>query len=347
MENQEQNELIKRPSAEVVERQHFDLRKRPFQRYQEKKKSKLISDLTAQIANVPQLVEQLTKNKEMVLDISKELAKKIANGELEFIRKGATGEAVGILRDPKTKEIFTQLPIKEMPLDLGASIATAGLTMKMQEISHKLDELDNKINRVNRNFDLNRYAEVQSAQDKYKLALLTKDPDVKKTLLLESLSQSTNAKNLLSNQLYETKMQLKIAQENSNKILERVKNAVNPVYEKEATLAQTALDNLDYMKDAFSFQIATLAELGEYEALNYAVSDFKDMILEDFSGNDALLLDGSLSTTTNPFKYLSENVVESTTSIIEFLDHNEEMLEMHFLPSNLSIEVKEESLDGN
>ena len=336
---EEKEEIIVRPDAEVSKKEQFDLRRRPLQRYKEKKKSKLVSDLTSQLANVPQLIEEVGKSREKVVDISKELAEKIANGELVFSKKGATGEAVGILRDAKTGQLYTQLPIKEMPLELGSTIASAGLSLKMQEISNKLEILDGKINRVNRNFDLNRYAEVQSSEDKFKMAILTKDPDMKKALLIESLSQATDARNLLLNQLYETKEQLKLSRDESNPL----KDMFGKKADVEAHLAQAALDNLDYMKDAFSFQIASLAELGEYDALNYAVSDFRELILSDFSGEDALFLDGHLPpTSTNPFTYLSKNVLESSTEIIDFLDNNEEFLEVHFLPETMNFYKEEE-----
>lgn len=339
MGNSSDRELIKKEFG-ISNRDKNSLRKRPFDRYEEKKKLKLIGDLSAQIYNVPQLMEQLSKGKEVALDISKEIASKISNGELEFIRKSKTGEAVGIIRDASSKKMFAQLPIKEMPLELGASIATAGLTMQLQQISHKLEELDGKINKVNRNFDLNRYAEVQSAQDKYKFALLSKDPEVKKTLFLESLSQSTNAYNLLLNQLYETKMNLRLSQQNESIISNLFKSKA----EEEAKLAETALDNLDYLKDAFSFQIATLYELKEYEALNYAVQDFREMIMEDFSGEESLFLDGHLPPTSkNPFTYLSKDIVDTTSAVIEFIENNEDLLELHFIPNSLSIEEEIEN----
>ncbi|EOB3361183.1 MULTISPECIES: hypothetical protein [Enterococcus] len=340
---EEREEIIVRPESALSKNGQFDLRRRPLQRYKERKRNKLVSDLAVQLANVPQFIEAVGRSREKVLDISKEVAEKIANGELVFSRKGATGEAVGILRDAKTGKLFTQLPIKEMPLELGSTIASAGLSLKMQEISNKLEILDGKINRVNRNFDLNRYAEVQSAGDKFKVALLTKDTNMKKALLLEAYSQATNAKNLLLNQLYETKEQLRISRDDGN-LIQTVFGGKKA--DAEASLAQAALDNIDYMKDAFSFQIASLAELGEYDALNYEVSDFQDLISKDFSGDDALYLDGHLPpTSTNPFKYLSESVLESSTEIIDFLDHNEDLLEVHFLPEMLNFD-KEEDGDG-
>ena len=104
----------------------------------------------------------------------------------------------------------------------------------------------------------------------------------------------------------------------------------------------TALDNLSYMKDAFGFQIATLFELGEFDALNYTIYEFKEVILLDFSGEDALFLDEHLSVSTNPFKFLSNNVVEASNSIIEFLNNNEEILDVHFIPDLLEIADKKE-----
>ena len=71
------------------------------------------------------------------------------------------------------------------------------------------------------------------------------------------------------------------------------------------------------------------------------MSDFKDLILRDFSDEDALFLDGHLPpTSTNPFKYLSEEVIESSTGIIEFLNCNEDLLKVDFFPSNI-VRVKE------
>lgn len=295
----------------VIENSPFDVRKGTFLKYQEKKKAKLISELAYQLVNVPQLVEELTKSRMKILDISKELAEKIVNGELVFSRKETTGEAVGILRDVKTGKLFSQIPIKDMPVELGATIATVGLSVKLQEISNKLEVLNSKINRVNRNFDLNRYAEVYSAEDKFKLAILTKDQEIKKSLLVEVLSQATNAKNLLLNQLYESKRQLELDKNNNNWLSETI--TIKKKAEQAASLAQDALDNLYYMKDAFNFQIMSLIELGEYEALSYTVSDFK---------------------------YLSEEVIESSTGIIEFLNCNEDLLKVDFFPSNI-VRVKE------
>ena len=91
-------------------------------------------------------------------------------------------------------------------------------------------------------------------------------------MLLDSLTQATNAKNLFLNQLLETKVQL--AHPKSNGKI--------PLFSSSLTaadgdrIAMTALDNLSYMKDAFGFQIATLFELGEFDALNYTIYEFNE-----------------------------------------------------------------------
>ena len=216
--------------------------------------------------------------------------------------------------------------------------------MQLQQINYELGVLGEKVDRVNRNFDLNRYAEVQSAKEKFEMAMLTKDPDTKKALLLDSLTQATNAKNLFLNQLLETKVQL--ANPKSTGMIPIFGNNISAA--DGDMLAMATLENLTYMKDAFSYQIAALFELGEFDTLNHTIYKFKEIILQDFSGEDALLLDEHLSVSTNPFKFLSNNIVEASNSMIDFLNENEEFLDVHFLPDLLEIaDKKEMSLDGN
>ncbi|AMC94014.1 hypothetical protein AOC36_08450 [Erysipelothrix larvae] len=311
----------------------FDNRKQPFIRNKSKETFVLIDNLSAQLFNVPQLIEQFTNGKSLAFNVSRELAHKISSGELEFIRKGKTGEAVGILRDALSKKTFAQLPIKEIPLELGVLIASMGLTNELQKMTQKLDELGDKINSVNRNFDSNRYAEVHAAQAKYHYALLSKDIEVKKTLYLESLSQSTNAYNLLLNQLYETKQKFRDSKENI-----RFFSAIKSNLEEEENVAEVALYNLNYLKDAFSLQIASLAGLKEYDALGHALQDFRTVILEEFSKEESLFLDGHLPPKYgNPFSFLSSNVIDTTTSIIEYIDNNEDLLELHLYPNTLQL----------
>lgn len=325
------NKLIKRNSSNFPK--SVDSSNRAFQRYQEKKKNYIIESLTAQLTNLPQFLGELSNQKDMVLDISKEVAEKIANGELEFVRSKATDKAVGILRDSKSKNFFSQVPIKEVPLDLASSIATIGLTNQVQDISRKLDVLENKLNQVNRNFDLNRYAEVQSAIEKYRMALLSKNVDTKEMLLRDALSQATDAKNLLLNQLFETKEQLKSPNKKYN--IPLINDGLSA--SESAKLAQVALDNLSYMKDAFGIQISTLAELKEYDVLDYTVAEFQTVVLENFSEEEALFLDGNLPISTNPFKYLSENVLESTETIIDFIQENDDLLNVEFFSKEKTI----------
>ena len=344
MENTENsNQLSETKDQELVQKDtnrepNTAIRKRPLERYKEKRQSKLLAIIASQLPNIPTFVDELKRHGEIALDISQEMAKKLANGDITFGTYTESGVKYAQFVNSETGRIFKNIPIKELPVNLGPAIATAGLSMKLQEITYELDVLGEKVDRVNRNFDLNRYAEVQSAKEKFEMAMLTKDSDTKKVLLLDSLTQATNAKNLFLNQLLETKVQL--AHPKSNGKI--------PLFSSSLTaadgdrIAMTALDNLSYMKDAFGFQIATLFELGEFDALNYTIYEFKEVILLDFSGEDALFLDEHLSVSTNPFKFLSNNVVEASNSIIEFLNNNEEILDVHFIPDLLEIADKKE-----
>lgn len=345
MENTEDsNQLSETTEKEIVQTTtnldptNTAIRKQPIERYKEKRQSKLVSMIASQLPNIPTFVEELKRHGEIALDISQEMAEKLANGDITFGTYTESGVKYAQFVNSETGRIFKNIPIKEIPANLGPALATAGLSMKLQEITYELGVLGEKIDRVNRNFDLNRYAEVQSAKEKYEMAMLTKDPDTKKALLLDSLTQATNAKNLFLNQLLETKVQL----ENPKS------TGMIPIFSNNISaadgdrLAMAALENLTYMKDAFSYQIGALFELCEFDTLNHTIYKFKEIILQDFSGEDALFLDEHLSVSTNPFKYLSNNIVEASNSMIDFLNENEEFLDVHFIPDFLEIADKKE-----
>lgn len=166
-------------------------------------------------------------------------------------------------------------------------------------------------------------------------------PIQKKDLLKAALVQSVDAKNLLLNQLYETKNKLGNAKASPIKDLIGIGN--NLKTKKSDDLSKTALEDLKFLKDAVSFQFAILAELGEIEALRYEIEDFNEIIELDFSGDNALSLDEYLEDSSNPFKYLSEDVVKAAEELIDFIDENEELLEMHIIPNVL---LKEDEKNG-
>lgn len=299
-----------------------------YEQLQEKRQSKLISMIASQLPNFPFLVEELMAGKEYALDISKELAEKLATGEISFGTYKDSRTKYAQFINPENSRVIKNIPIKELSGNLGQALAMAGLTFKLEEISQKLDALNEKIDRVNRNFDLNRYAEVQSSKEKFEMALLIKNQDTKSALLLNALSQATTAKNLLLHQLLENKLELKNTK----------------LKHKEADrIATITLENLSYMKDAFYIQISSLFELGEFDALSYTLSEFKVLILKNFSGDDALYLDGNLSKADNPFKFLSNNIVNSSAKAIAFIEENEELFNMKFVSAILDTTKKLEA----
>ena len=350
MENTEDsNQLSETTEKEIVQTTtdldpNTAIRKQPLERYKEKRQSKLVSMIASQLPNIPTFVEELKRHGEIALDISQEMAGKLANGDITFGTYTESGVKYAQFVNSETGRIFKNIPIKELPAKLGPVLATAGLSMQLQQINYELGVLGEKVDRVNRNFDLNRYAEVQSAKEKFEMAMLTKDLDTKKALLLDSLTQATNAKNLFLNQLLETKVQL--ANPKLNGKFSLFGNNISAA--DGDMLAMATLENLTYMKDAFSYQIAALFELGEFDTLNHTIHKFKEIILQEFSGEDALFLDEHLSISTNPFKFLSNNIVEASNSMIDFLNENEEFLDVRFIPDLLEIaEKKEMSQDGN
>ena len=341
--NVKQNNILSQKNFSITA-----LRKRAFniELYNLQKESLLAKKIKEQLSNAPQFLEELQKKSRYELDLS-QFAEKLASGEVRFMKKVKNGELLGILVDSKTGKTFANVPIKSVPVELGASIATAGLTQKLEELSAKLDLLEDKINQVKRNFDLNRYAEVLSAKEKYETALLIRDTVTKRKLLEEAYSQATNAKNLLLQQIYDSKYKIEKRMEDEKNKINLQKIVTKSKIKEDNELAETTLMNLQYLKDAFSFQISSLTELQEYEALNYCLSDFENIILSDFSEHNALLLDEFTSNSENPFKYFSSEVLASTKSLTEFIANNDDFLEVHFIPEQLIISQNEEEIDND
>ncbi|AUC90892.1 MULTISPECIES: hypothetical protein [Streptococcus] len=336
-----QNEIISSESSppSPIRRRAFNV-----ELYNQQKENILVKKIKAQLNNAPLFLEELQKNSRYELDMT-QFSEMLATGAIRFMRKNKTGESLATLVDSSTGKMFAQVPIKSVPVELGSSIATAGLSQKLEDLSAKLDLLESKINQVNRNFDLNRYAEVLSAKEKYETALLIQDEDTRKQLLREAYSQATNAKNLLLQQIYDSRYKIeKQYEEYRNR--NQLQKWTSKSYTKDANeLAETCLMNLQYLKDTFSFQIGCLTELQEYEALFYCLLDFENIILDDFSGRDALLLDEFIPNSKNPFKYFSSEVLESTKSLTEFIANNDDFLEVHFIPEQLIISQNKEELD--
>ena len=91
MENTENsNQLSETKDQELVQKDtnrepNTAIRKRPLERYKEKRQSKLLAIIASQLPNIPTFVDELKRHGEIALDISQEMAKKLANGEITFV----------------------------------------------------------------------------------------------------------------------------------------------------------------------------------------------------------------------------------------------------------------------
>lgn len=282
----------------------------PYSRVKAQRESKIQQMITAHLTNLPTFVEGLDSS-ELILDLSAEVKEKLKNGEIKFGTYSKSGKEYAQLIDSKTNNIYQNIPIKELPTNLGPAIAMAGITAKLEAIEETLAELGDKLDRVNRNFDLNRYAEVNSAQEKFNMALLATNSNLRQTLFSAALDQSTTAKNLLLNQLLEFKMTL-----TDNKLKRKVA-------EDQAT---TALEHLDFFKEAFKIQSSVLFELGEFEILSQTLYDFNETISQHFSEAVSLELDSHLAITSNPFKHFSQDLLQATQETILYIDNHSNLL---------------------
>ena len=147
MENTEDsNQLSETTEKEIVQTTtNLDpnpaIRKQPLESYKEKRQSKLVSMIASQLPNIPTFVEELKRHGEIALDISQEMAGKLANGDITFGTYTESGVKYAQFVNSETGRIFKNIPIKELPSNLGPALATAGLSMQLQQITYELGVL--------------------------------------------------------------------------------------------------------------------------------------------------------------------------------------------------------------
>jgi hypothetical protein len=273
----------------------------------QKSANHLIDDIAHQLLNIPLLIDTLHTSSEIALDISKEMAQKIANNEIRFGQFKENGRQYAQFINTATHRISQNIPIKTLPTNFGTLIAQAALTQQIAQLDHKLDQLADKIDEVNRNFTINRFALTNTAREDLELALSMHDKSAKHILLLTALNSATTAKNEMLLKLLELKQSL------SN----------TKMAPKRATQAASrALDYLQKTREAFQIQTSVLFELGEYSALAKALNSFRSTIVNEFSGDDALRLDGNLKGTELPFTILSTQIKDTTESVLLAIKNN-------------------------
>ena len=113
MENTEDsNQLSETTEKEIVQTTtnldptNTAIRKQPLERYKEKRQSKLVSMIASQLPNIPTFAEELKRHGEIALDISQEMAGKLANGDITFGTYTESGVKYAQFVNSETGRIF-------------------------------------------------------------------------------------------------------------------------------------------------------------------------------------------------------------------------------------------------
>lgn len=263
---------------------------------------------------IPGLVESLQTDTKYVVDISTDIGKKLTDGSLEFLQK-ANGDALAIVRDPKTKKIIKQLPIKAelaTPM-LGPAMLAAGLFVKLQKIEKGIEELNQGISDILQNFENDRYARAFAAKEKLEQALLFSDKKLKQEFLLAILSDVTNTKHMLYKQL-------------TDKVDKLINTKTRFKDKSTIDLANQSLQNLYLFNECFKIQIQCYTELEEHYALSHALDMYNKEMDTVLTKDVQLAVDGYFKEATNPFSHAVTDVLESVSQTNDFLSMNETLV---------------------
>lgn len=229
------------------------------------------------------IIEGLGKNEIVQLVISDKAKAMLASGKWEWAKaKDVDGFFRAIIKDVKTGEIKENpLVSKEMIMNgvnMGQmAIAMQGMAIQQQlmEISEKLDEILGKLNDVIAGQVNDRVGLFNSAEYMYREAQMIKDPDIKKQLTYNALSNlSVAIEQIKLNANYNIS---KIADNYDDKNVKFKKSIKDEdVFEikKEFCLIHRAT----------ALKVAMYCNEGEYNAAVYSLLEYKDFLEKSLAG---------------------------------------------------------------
>lgn len=265
-----------------------------------------VSALAAKLAQAPQLLNQLHENPHYVLAVPQALAEKVASGELEFMRKRESGALLGTLVDSETKALVAQVPLQEIPGDLVTTLLEAGIGAKLAEVTNQLAALEHTVLADTGSRSIAAQGDViHAAQEKVRLAKICQAPANQAGILRDALSEVTTAKQQCLRSLREHQNQL---EENRQKHKWASVQAVS-----ETDLVNGALTSLKHLLAAIDCQMACLAGLHEYAAVDAVATDLRILLATTLGDADELLAASSAKLNT------ASSIVQDATAGVDAL----------------------------
>lgn len=275
------------------------------------------------IMNLPNIVEFFINEDQLVADVPKAIADKIKSGEYTFL-KSNEGSIKAQIRNTVDGQVVKTLDLKEVAKtpeisNLANMAATTALYNQLTLLENKIDKVNEGVLAVSRSLENDRVARVLSVQESLEQAFSVKDKTIRETILVDTLTESILAKNMIYKQM-EEKIQSLLADDKKPK-------SKRMSADEGDKMVKEIIDSYYIYSEAFKVQLRCYFELKEYTAVSQAISMFYNQVKNVDSLEIRNELDGSLELDSHLFSKSMDELYLSLDKMEEYLYDNINLLD--------------------
>lgn len=224
------------------------------------------------------LLKSLIPVDELQAILTDEQKAKIASGALELITKD-DGTILAILRDPKTKEFISQVPLKSIKgfPELSQALAIYATQRQLAEIIEQIQIIQQAIEDVRKGQENDRLATAYSCKQKLLQAMVIKNPQLKTMALLRIISDAEDSRNLL---MQSQNANITFIQNQPESFLGKLISGAEP--EKINSIMNEIRENLCAVNMVSLAEVIAYQELNEYEAAQLSLQYYADYIKKTY-----------------------------------------------------------------
>ena len=224
------------------------------------------------------LLKSLIPVDELQAILTDEQKAKIASGALELITKD-DGTILAILRDPKTKEFISQVPLKSIKgfPELSQALAIYATQRQLAEIIEQIQIVQQAIEDVRKGQENDRLATAYSCKQKLLQAMVIKNPQLKTMALLRIISDAEDSRNLL---MQSQNANITFIQNQPESFLGKLISGAEP--EKINSIMNEIRENLSAVNMVSLAEVIAYQELNEYEAAQLSLQYYADYIKKTY-----------------------------------------------------------------
>lgn len=224
------------------------------------------------------LLKSLIPVDELQAILTDEQKAKIASGALELITKD-DGTILAILRDPKTKEFISQVPLKSIKgfPELSQALAIYATQRQLAEIIEQIQIVQQAIEDVRKGQENDRLATAYSCKQKLLQAMVIKNPQLKTMALLRIISDAEDSRNLL---MQSQNANITFIQNQPESFLGKLISGAEP--EKINSIMNEIRENLCAVNMVSLAEVIAYQELNEYEAAQLSLQYYADYIKKTY-----------------------------------------------------------------